>query len=276
MSIRTFYRDTLTCNYREQIGVALRIRLRVNEELAMSHELHLQFRASADSPLDLEDHLAMVRRFTHILGAEDALLGESAWYLCGDTKGDSYRYPLFDGHGPAAAVLAVLRQEMAKDDVLKSFAIWNGRMESEKGASIWYYFDRADGAASAWSLALVSKPPASRLGTWTTVARVLREAVKIWQPLLATVDTRNYDGVFPDRPGAGWMLYLPIILTEQQVPEAGAVIGVLDGNNKQLGTIVVSVTDGPFSGTNPEHIRSGHAIEVRLADLGLLPRYIDL
>lgn len=242
----------------------------------MSHELHLHFRTSSDRRLGIEDHLAMVQRFTRILGAEDVLLGDSAWYLCGDTEDDSYRYPVFDGRGPASAALAVLKQEVERGDVLKSFAIWNGQLESTKGASMMYYFDRTDGAASAWSLALVSQPPVSRLGTWATVARVISEAAKIWCPLLATVDTRNYDGVFPDRPGVGWMIYLPTILTAQHVPEARALVSVLDENNKQLGTIVVSVVDGPFSGSDPEHVRVAHAIEVRLVDQDLLPRYADL
>ncbi|PVY81807.1 immunity protein 52 of polymorphic toxin system [Cupriavidus alkaliphilus] len=243
----------------------------------MSHEIHLQFRTPPErGRLDFEDHLAMVQRFTQILGAEDALLGESAWYLCGDTKDDSYRYPVFRGDGPATAALAVLNQEVDWDDVMKSFALWNGQLEITKGASISYYFDRTDGAASAWSLALVSKPPSSRLGAWTRVAKVICEAVKIWRPLLATVDTRNYDGVFPDRPGVGWMIYLPTVLTEHQVPEARALIGVEDEGNQQMGTIVVSVTDGPFSGTDPEHVRSANAIEVRLVDQDLLPRYVDL
>ncbi|SOZ14232.1 hypothetical protein CBM2633_A110053 [Cupriavidus taiwanensis] len=59
----------------------------------MSHEIHLHFRTPPEQArLDFEYHLAMVQRFTRILGAEDALLGESVWYLCGDTKKDSYRY----------------------------------------------------------------------------------------------------------------------------------------------------------------------------------------
>ncbi|SOZ14231.1 conserved hypothetical protein [Cupriavidus taiwanensis] len=183
---------------------------------------------------------------------------------------------IFRGHGPAAAALAVLKQEVDSDDVLKSFAIWNGQLEVTKGASILYYFDRTDGAPSAWSLALVSKPPSSRLGAWPTVAKVLSEAVRIWRPLLATVDTRNYAGVFPDRPGVGWMIYLPTILTEQHVPEARALVGVLDENNQQMGTIVVSVVDEPFSASDPEHVRVANAIEVRLVDQDLLPRYADL
>lgn len=72
------------------------------------------------------------------------------------------------------------------------------------------------------------------------------------------------------------MIYLPTILTEHQVPEARALIGVDDEGDQQMGTIVVSVTDEPFSGTDPEHVRSANAIEVRLVDQDLLPRYIDL
>nr|WP_256505738.1 Imm52 family immunity protein [Cupriavidus sp. WGlv3] len=81
---------------------------------------------------------------------------------------------------------------------------------------------------------------------------------------------------FSDRPAVGWMLYLPMLLTEQQIPEARALISVPDEDNKRVGTIVVSVTDTPFSGTDPEHVRAANAIEVRLVDQDLLPRYIDL
>ncbi|SOZ36071.1 Imm52 family immunity protein [Cupriavidus neocaledonicus] len=242
----------------------------------MSHELDLQFRTPPDRRLDIEDHLSMIRRLIEILGAEDALLGESAWYLSGDTKDDSYRDQLFGDQGPTAAALAVLKREQEGKEVVKSFAIWNGQLENEKGASIAYYFDRTDGSASGLRLTLGAKPSTSRLGAWPTVARVLSETVKIWQPLIATIDKRNYSGVFLDRPRAGWMLYLPTILTDQQVPEARALVSVLNEKNKQLGTIVVSVVDGPFSGSDPEHVRVAHAIEVRLVDQDLLPRYADL
>ncbi|SPK71039.1 conserved protein of unknown function [Cupriavidus taiwanensis] len=242
----------------------------------MSHELELQFRTFPGQRLHLVDHLVMVRRLIQKLGAEDALLGESAWYLSGETKDDSYRYQVFGDQGPTTAALAVLKREQEGKEVVKSFAIWNGQLENEKGASIAYYFDRTDGSTSGLRLTLGAKPSTSRLGPWTTVARILSETVKIWQPVIATIDTRNYNGVFLDRPRAGWMLYLPTILTGQQVPEARALVSVLNGDNKQMGTIVVSVVDGPFSGSNPEHVRVANAIEVRLVDQDLLPRYADL
>jgi hypothetical protein len=45
---------------------------------------------------------------------------------------------------------------------------------------------------------------------------------------------------------------------------------------KQLGTIIVSVTDRPFSIENPAHLKIANDIEVRLIDQDLLPRYVDL
>ncbi len=76
------------------------------------------------------------------------------------------------------------------------------------------------------------------------------------------------------------MLYLPNTLTVQQVPEARALLPVMGkdakGKERQVGTIIVSVTDEPFSDENPEHVKIANAIEIRLVDQDLLPRFADL
>lgn len=76
------------------------------------------------------------------------------------------------------------------------------------------------------------------------------------------------------------MLYLPGVLTIQQVPEARALVPVMGedekGKEMQLGTILVSVTDEPFSEENPEHVKIANAMEIRLVDQDLLPRFVDL
>ena len=76
------------------------------------------------------------------------------------------------------------------------------------------------------------------------------------------------------------MLYLPRVLTVQQVPEARALIPVMEkdeqGKDKQIGTIIVSVTDELFSDENPEHVKIANAIEIRLVDQDLLPRHVDI
>ncbi|MEX3808712.1 hypothetical protein AB3X96_00365 [Paraburkholderia sp. BR13439] len=81
--------------------------------------------------------------------------------------------------------------------------------------------------------------------------------------------------VFDDRLGVSWMLYLPHVLTQAQVPEARELMPVMrDG--KQQGKIVVSVTDEVFDVHNREHVKAANDIEIRLADQDLLPRFVDL
>lgn len=102
------------------------------------------------------------------------------------------------------------------------------------------------------------------------------------RPVLITVARNDYfeKQVFKDRPGVGWLLYLPRVLTVQQVPEARALIPVMEkdeqGKDKQIGTIIVSVTDELFSDENPGHVKIANAIEIRLVDQDLLPRHVDI
>jgi hypothetical protein len=110
---------------------------------------------------------------------------------------------------------------------------------------------------------------------------MLREA-GLFAPSVVSVETASYfdKKVFKDRPGVGWMLYLPRVLTAQQVPEARALVPVMGknakGKDEQRGTIIVSVTDAPFSDENSEHVKVANAIEIRLVDQDLLPRFQDL
>jgi hypothetical protein len=115
---------------------------------------------------------------------------------------------------------------------------------------------------------------------YSKVPSTTQKIVDLWNPLFASVEPDFYDPFFKDRPGVGWMLYLPRVLTVEQGPEARALVPIMGtdekGKKKQFGTIIVSVTDGPFSDQNPEHVKIANAIEIRLADQDLLPRYIDL
>ncbi|AOJ14122.1 hypothetical protein WJ02_11360 [Burkholderia vietnamiensis] len=72
------------------------------------------------------------------------------------------------------------------------------------------------------------------------------------------------------------MLYLPQVITQQQVPEARALIPVPEAGKNQTGTIIVSVIDAPFSIDNPEHVEAANRIEIRLVDQDLLPTYSNI
>nr|WP_281261810.1 Imm52 family immunity protein [Caballeronia novacaledonica] len=121
---------------------------------------------------------------------------------------------------------------------------------------------------------------------YSRLVDLLEKTFQILPPIVAelgaydyyTKDVRNPGRrvkVFPDRPGVGWMLYLPRRIEIEQVPEARMIHHVKDLNGTE-GTILISEIDGPFDADNPEHVKVANAIEIRLADQDLLPRYVDL
>jgi hypothetical protein len=73
------------------------------------------------------------------------------------------------------------------------------------------------------------------------------------------------------------MLYLPRVITTQQVPEARALIPIMDSadKKKQKGTVIVSVTDGYFDASKPELVEIVDSIDRRMVDQDLLPLYAD-
>lgn len=182
-------------------------------------------------------------------------------------------YQAFDDNGPTTALMAVLREKQRKDKrlpVMRRVGVWNG-------------FDDDDGASMGLMVSVTEQSSHLRFDTsirefltFDNVVSTTKNMIEIWNPLLVSVMPTFYPPVFKDRPGVGWMLYLPKVLTAQQVPEARALVPIVGANKKQHGTIIVSVTDEPFSDHNPAHVKIAHDIEIRLVDQDLLPRYEDL
>jgi hypothetical protein len=187
-------------------------------------------------------------------------------------------YSAFDESGPTSALLAVLReqerQEQRQYSLMRSAGLWNGESQ-------------ANGASMGYFIRQTKEPSQVEFSTrlrdflaYPTDLSTARKMVELWNPLFISVEPVFYEAVFKDRPGAGWMLYLPRVLTAEQVPEARALVPVMGkdaaGKEEQRGTIIVSVTDEPFSDENPEHVKIANAIEIRLVDQDLLPRYADL
>jgi len=216
-----------------------------------------------------------LRRLTVDLGTLSPTLNE--WLLVGETKEAALLYDAFEENKVTTAALAVLDVRLKNQIDPRIVAIWNGR-EGHAGASLRIM------ARPAPHLSIVNfvGRPDSFSDDWQKVANVIATGAKIWSPLYAAVESNGYSDikVFKDRPGVGWMLYLPRVLTARQIPEARSLVPVMGkdakGNNRQLGTIVVSVTDEPFSDENPEHVKIANAIEIRMVDQDLLPRFTDL
>ncbi|PLY58147.1 hypothetical protein HBH1_03472 [Herbaspirillum sp. BH-1] len=224
-------------------------------------------------------HVAAMLTELHSIRAElracSPLLDE--WLLKGDTKNEAYLCKVFDSTGPTTAATAVLAESLKKIADPKIVGMWNGR-EGPEGASL-QYIGRV--APETSMIMLIADPGAFSKSIEPALRLVLR-GVSLLAPSVVTVETTSYfdKKVFEDRPGVGWMLYLQRVLTAQQVPEARALVPVMGkrekGKDIQTGTIIVSVTDAPFSDENPEHVKVANAIEIRLFDQDLLPRYMDL
>ncbi|WP_322043424.1 Imm52 family immunity protein [Paraburkholderia sp. J67] len=226
-------------------------------------ELKLTFRLKnspmSSRPKQCED----VWRFAQSL--ERSGFDMNQWFVMGDPNA-----PAFAIAGPSDFLI----DSFSDGPNLSSSRthIWNGK-EGKGGAGFGATYDlkwlskfefRADGFGC--------------LRSYEHVANLVEGALGIWPGLLVQVGPYAYstsEKVFRDRPGVGWMLYLPHVLTPARVPEARALIPVMrDG--AQPGTIIVSVTDEMFDVNNRAHVKVANDIEIRLADQDLLPRFVDL
>jgi hypothetical protein len=197
-----------------------------------------------------------------------------AWLLKGNTKAEAFLYEVFGPTGPTTAAIAVLTESLKREIDPRIVSMWNGR-EGSEGASIQY----VSRPAPETGMVVLRAKPGAFANDWEPVARLVQKSVALWLPTAVTIESAAYfdKKVFKDRPGVGWMLYLPRVLTVQEVPEARALMPVMNADNKkQIGTIIVSVTDEPFSDENPEHVKIANAIEIRLVDQDLLPRFTEL
>lgn len=226
-------------------------------------------------PLQVPAMLTELHSIRQELKACSPMLDE--WLLKGNTKDEAYRYEVFDTAGPTTAAIAVLTESLKAAVDPKIVSMWNGR-EGPEGASLQY----VGRIAPETSMIVLRAKPAAFSTTVEPVLTTILKTAGLFAPAVVSVETTSYfdKKVFKDRPGVGWMLYLPRVLTIQQVPEARALVPVMGkdekGKDKQIGTIIVSVTDEPFSDENPEHVKIANAIEIRLVDQDLLPRFADL
>jgi hypothetical protein len=239
-----------------------------------SMEINAQFRDAILSPTDFETVLSRLGRIIDAIAERCSELGKGEWHLKGETPKEAMLYHAFDGDAPSAAALAVLREEFRKSQDQTYVAIWAHRENSESGGSMTCHVG-PQGELNSIAVSLTGKDDLIDFDAFTSyVIRIAEE----FHPIYAEVSPAEYfeKRVFDDKPGVGWMLYLPKAITVQKVPEARALIPVPEAGRKQTGTIIVSVTDGVFSVDNPEHLEVANRIEIRLVDQDLLPRYSDI
>ncbi|CAE6794193.1 hypothetical protein G2912_23610 [Paraburkholderia aspalathi] len=239
--------------------------------MAFHLNIDLTFRLPEPKMPTIEAEYDRLWQFANVLKRVNLPVEE--WYPAAPTEQASLLNPAFDSNGPTtAAIVMAKNSELSNGASVRSLGVWNG-VEGEGGAA----FSDLQGVNSLCSVTLQVQGVAGFQDS-TTVVDVISDAVRIWSASSVQVGPFKYfsqQQVFETRPGAGWMLYLPRVLTAQQVPEARDLIPVMDGN-QQKGTIIVSVVDEPFSAGNSEHVKIANAIEVRLVDQDLLPLFTEL
>jgi hypothetical protein len=202
------------------------------------------------------------------------------WFLMGDTGAESHLYTAFDGAGQLTSAAEAALETKFKGDDVRYLAVWNETSTEGDGASFSLMFHNE--AWPAWNFRVNYYDGIHRLGGLDGVVGLLSTIARILRPAYITVSSNEYfeKQVFQDRPGVGWMLYLPHVLTLKEVPEARALVPVMGnnekGNDEQIGTIIVSITDEPFSDENPEHVKISNAIEIGLVDQDLIPKFSDI
>jgi hypothetical protein len=236
--------------------------------------LDLQFRRADSTLPELDDQVSELRRFWRAIEADSPLF--SSWYLGSDTsQEDALRFKLFGDPGESAAAARELQRRTGKSHDVRTVGLWNGAIGRGEGASLsskCSILGRPDGFE--FSLGLYPE-----VSDWQVPARWVTSAISIWPTALYATFAPLWHSerrIFQDRPGVGWMIYLPRAITAAQVPEARQLVPVNAPDGSPRGTIVVSVTEGGYSDDNPEHLATAQAIETRLVDLDLLPRFADL
>ncbi|WP_343498363.1 Imm52 family immunity protein [Achromobacter denitrificans] len=231
-----------------------------------------QFR---EPTLRSDDFFSQIEKLFPITVAMDKQASNPVgWYAQGDSLEEASLYPVFDAHAPSTAILAVLKHRYEKDATVTHIAIWNGAQERSEGISVSIQV----GSGFFPNSLDVETMDDAFFGSVEKVTAVAEVIIDVLRPQYVSVQPRAYATrkVFNDKPGVGWMLYLPQVITAQQVPEAQALIPVPVAGKKQTGTIIVSVAEEVFSLDNPSHVELANHIEMRLVDQDLLPRYADL
>ncbi|WP_186109235.1 Imm52 family immunity protein [Burkholderia gladioli] len=226
-------------------------------------------------PTDFFMLLNKVGAVIDVIATSEPQLSRSSWRMKGYSLEAAQSRGVYEADGtPCSTAIETLRRERA-DESIASLAIWGGQVNQEFGASIEVL---ACGGDFPDTVTIEVRGAFVDAKKDAVVAIVTRAALE-FMPTAISATPKGYEEqqAFDDRPGAGWMLYLPVELTEQQIPEAQELIPVLSPDGEwRLGTIIVSVDDEPFSVDNEAHLMAAHDIEVRLISMDLLPRFTDI
>ncbi|MDR6504082.1 hypothetical protein J2785_007276 [Burkholderia ambifaria] len=213
--------------------------------------------------------LAKVGAIVDVMAAAAPDLARPKWRMQGDTLEEAQAGEVYAADGqPSSAAVTALENEYRGEET-SSLGIWDGSADESIGASIEVF---ACGGHFPDTVSIGGR--GAFIDNKDLVTNVVVKTAQEFSPAVISAAPDGYSEkqAFQDRPGVGWMIYLPVELTAQQIPEAQEIVPVLSADwKRRLGTILVSIKDEVFSVDNEEHLAVAHNIEARLISMDLLP-----
>ena len=200
------------------------------------------------------------------------LVKRQDWYLCATSKKKASIYKMFDKDGVTEIGLKKMTQRYNKEKDCFSLAIWDKK--TEQGSLLYMLSDEGSGQSFKVHINIVFRSLEITLDDVQKFCLALSEH---FDDAYITVNN-NYSEdkmVFPDRLSAAWMIYLPKVqLSHNIVPQAFDVISPTDHEGHAAGSLVVTLPHF-FDVMNTDDIKAVNSVDIKLRELGLLPRYAD-
>ena len=217
--------------------------------------------------------LTCIEQINGILKIQHQYLVERQdWYLCGASKKNSSIYKMFDKDGVTEIGLKKMTQRYNKEKDYFSLAIWDKK--TEQGSLLYMLSEEGSGQSFKVHINIVFRSLEITLDDAQKFCLALSEH---FDDAYITVNNNysNYKMAFPDRLSAAWMIYLPKVqLSHNIVPQAFDVISPTDHEGHAAGSLVVTVPHF-FDDRNTDDIKAVRRVDIKLHELGLLPRYAD-
>ena len=200
------------------------------------------------------------------------LVKRQDWYLCGTSKKKASIYKMFDKDGVTEIGLKKMTQQYNKNKQFFGLPIWDKKTEQ---VSLQYMlFEKSSGQSFKVRIIIDFRSLEITLDDAQKFCLALSEH---FDDAYITVNN-NYSEdkmVFPDRLSAAWMIYLPKVqLSHNIVPQAFDVISPTDHEGHAAGSLVVTLPHF-FDVMNTDDIKAVNSVDIKLRELGLLPRYAD-
>ena len=200
------------------------------------------------------------------------LVKRQDWYLCATSKKKASIYKMFDKDGVTEIGLKKMTQRYNKEKDCFSLAIWDKK--TEQGSLVYMLSDEGSEQSFKVHINIVFRSLEITLDDAQKFCLALSEH---FDDAYITVNN-NYSEdkmAFPDRLSAAWMIYLPKVqLSHNIVPQAFDVISPTDHEGHAAGSLVVTVPHF-FDNRNTDDIKAVNSVDIKLRELGLLPRYAD-